>query len=497
MTGNVKPATTKHLGWFAQLMQHPHPYFALDGGSGAHLFAALSRQSPYARQVYSPRHADLLIVVEPISHKLVPSVQETARTLARPAHVLLVGSPDRGKLDHFSGLDLARVEDLLPDALHLPSPTVEAVLEAVLAPEHWPELALSQQGEPEPILIQLPHRQEQEIAPELAVLSLGPIQPLTAGPLRLYLICDGEQVFSTQVEAGYAHRGIAEAMRQTDWQQALVLARYLDPLAPIASQLAYVQAIEYLQRWQPPAPLTALREAAVALERAQNHLWWLLRFAQVLTDTQLIDRAYDLASTLAEQIAGLWCQSPSKWILPQYVIATAIANTPPSAPLQQLASRIDALKSAVARNRLLALRTRGIGTLETDRLKDAGVSGPVLLASERESGDVQSRILTRLEAASRDTQAVTGALESKERMVAHAATWNVPAGEAHAAVEGPRGVIGLHIASSGGEKAVNVQWQRPSAVLLPLLPQMLNDQKLADAEVIVASLDLAMEEADG
>ncbi len=72
-----------------------------------------------------------------------------------------------------------------------------------------------------------------------------------------------------------------------------------------------------------------------------------------------------------------------------------------------------------------------------------------------------------------------------------------PTGEAHATVEGPRGTIGIHIASSGGEKPVNVQWQRPSAMLLPLLPEILGGQLLADAEVIVASLGLAMAEADG
>jgi len=36
-----------------------------------------------------------------------------------------------------------------------------------------------------------------------------------------------------------------------------------------------------------------------------------------------------------------------------------------------------------------------------------------------------------------------------------------------------------------------------SAALLALVPELLAGQKLADAEVIVASLDLAMAEADG
>ncbi len=496
MTGNVEKVTTPRRGWFVQLTQQPRPYFALDGGSGAHLFAALSQQSPHARQVYTPRHADLLVIAEPVSQKLVPALQETARTLARPARVLLIGAPE-GRRDHFSGLDIAAIENLFPDAHRVAAITAQAVLEAVLNAEQWPKLLLPQQAEPEPILIQIPHRQEQEIATELVVLSLGPLQPLTAGPLRLFLICDGEQVLSAQVEAGYAHRGIAAAMQQTDWQHALVLARHLDPLAPVASQLAYVQAIEYLQHWQPPEPVANLREAAVAFERAQNHLWWLLRFAQLLADTSLTDRAYDLASTLAEHVASLWRQSPSQWISPQQMIATSIVNDISASTLRQIASRLDALKSAVARNRLLALRTRDIGTLATVRLKEAGVSGPVLQASEQGAGDVQARLLVRLEAASLDVQSASEMLESKERTMAHAANWNVPTGEAHATVEGPRGTIGIHIASSGGEKPVNVQWQRPSAMLLPLLPEILGGQLLADAEVIVASLGLAMAEADG
>ena len=43
---------------------------------------------------------------------------------------------------------------------------------------------------------------------------------------------------------------------------------------------------------------------------------------------------------------------------------------------------------------------------------------------------------------------------------------------------------------------MGVEWLRPSAALLPLLPEMLAGETLADAEALVASLDLAMAEAD-
>jgi len=51
--------------------------------------------------------------------------------------------------------------------------------------------------------------------------------------------------------------------------------------------------------------------------------------------------------------------------------------------------------------------------------------------------------------------------------------------------------------SEGEEQPAHVEWQRPSAALLPLLPETVAGQKLADAEIIIASLDLAMAEADG
>ena len=70
-----------------------HQYFAIDGGSGAHLLAALDGYSPYLRPVASPRHADLFIIVAPISQKLVPALVEIAKALPHPAHVLLIEEP--------------------------------------------------------------------------------------------------------------------------------------------------------------------------------------------------------------------------------------------------------------------------------------------------------------------------------------------------------------------------------------------------------------------
>jgi NADH:ubiquinone oxidoreductase subunit D len=65
---------------------------------------------------------------------------------------------------------------------------------------------------------------------------------------------------------------------------------------------------------------------------------------------------------------------------------------------------------------------------------------------------------------------------------------------------GPRGVLGLHLVHQymkNSDGPTHIEWQSPSAPLVALLSELLAGQKLADAEVIVASLDLVMAEADG
>lgn len=256
MIGNANMKTearATHSTIFSRHRQTLHRYFAIDGGYGAHLLAALGGYSPYLQAVASPRHADLLIIVAPITQKLVPAIVEIAEALPHPAHVLLLSEPS-GERAGPAVTNIADVETLFQDVRTITPASPEDVLHALTDSAPWAELAVNDASVPEAETIQLPPRQEQEMATELVVLSLGPVQPFTAGPLRIFLICDGEQVLSVQVESGYAHRGIAQAMLQAEWQQALPLAHTLDPLAPFACQMAYVQAIEQLQGWHPSPP---------------------------------------------------------------------------------------------------------------------------------------------------------------------------------------------------------------------------------------------------
>ena len=435
-------------------------YFAVDGGAGGALLGQLRHASPRLIEVASPRHADLLIVAEPVSTVLAPFVAEAYRALPRPCAALGIGTPQ------------SILQNVIPAIRRIAGATAsaEAVTEEALAIPFDATPAESREPKIEPITMQLPSKHERDIATELVVVTLGPIQPLTAGPLRLTLMCDGEQIVSVRVDAGYAARDVAGAMRRSTWADAARLAADLDPLAPVAGRLAFISAVEQLQRRVPAAPVKMLRERTLALERATNHLSWLERFAVVLAHDALADKAARLRSGVSET-----------------------PNT-----LTNLVRDLEALHSRLARDVLIASRTKRIGAVDRERLVGIGVTGPVLRASAEKDGDVRSRLLARLE----DTLAFLRFLTadagvSRKAVPGDPEDWVVPPGEAAATVVGPRGNITVRVRSTGGDSPATVEWGRPSSALLETIPHVLADQTLADAEVIVASLDIATAEADG
>ncbi len=482
-------------GWLAHFPYNERRYFPVDGGSGAGLLAQLvALDNKRLRLAASPRHAEILLIFEPVSASLAPSVLEIYRAIPRPRRALVIGGAGS---DDFPGADLRRMEALIPGAERLTTvPSIDEIERRMLG---LPLMVDEAPPEPKPDakIISLSAKDERELATELVVLSLGPIQPFTAGPLRLLLVCDGEQVVSVEIESGYAARNVAYAMMQAPRSEAAKLAGCLDPLAPVAGRLAFITALERLQRFVPEPIVIQQREAALALERAQNHLCWLVRFSRIVANDRLATIAGGLYRELSELAAAVWELPSAQWIAPQGN-SIPIRVDKPQTRISQSIQAINRLRNRLARDRIFALRAAAVGLVSADRLRELGVSGPNLRASEQGAGDVLSRVLTRLDLAADDVNkvAVLPVRRSDAKRPRRDAVWSVPPGEAEGSIEGPRGQIGLSLASDG-RIFTRAAWRRPTVPLLALLPEILPGQRLADAELIVASLDLAMAEADG
>ncbi|MFC4058693.1 NADH-quinone oxidoreductase subunit D [Planomonospora corallina] len=86
--------------------------------------------------------------------------------------------------------------------------------------------------------------------------------------------------------------------------------------------------------------------------------------------------------------------------------------------------------------------------------------------------------------------------ESMEALIHHfklvTEGFRVPAGQAYASVEGPRGEIGAHVVSDGGTRPYRVHFRDPSFTNLQSVPAMCEGGMVADVISAVASIDPVM-----
>src|SRR6188472_3852989 len=86
--------------------------------------------------------------------------------------------------------------------------------------------------------------------------------------------------------------------------------------------------------------------------------------------------------------------------------------------------------------------------------------------------------------------------ESMEALIHHfklvTEGFRVPAGQAYAAVESPRGELGCHVVSDGGTRPYRVHFRDPSFANLQAMPIMCEGSQVADVIVAVASIDPVM-----
>lgn len=487
-------------------------YFPIDGGAGATIFAQLPGMDDRLRPVASPRHADLIVVAEPVSERMIPAIIDAFDRAPTPRRVASIdtrpNSADDGgerrkkrREDYEPG---ARLQDYVPVSCRVDAGTGDTkdhsrITRALRTA--GPAAAQSTVSRPpEELLLPLRSAAEREIATEDVVMSIGPIQSPAAGPLQLVLVADGEQVVNVEVRAGFAGRDLEQIFPQRSWDECMHLAEILDPLAPVTGRTAFVESFERLHDMEPSPRARDVRELALRLERAASHLLWLTRFAELLAHDALAARAR-IAGAVAHAL-----RLPPDLITPgdpqemrEHVAAMPLS--PDALALTTLLTEVRSLTRSVRADRLLALRTRGVGAVSADRARAVRATGPVLAASDSHTGDVLARILARLDEAMGDLSAASGMVSR----LAEAATAGhsivpdepPPSGRAEASVRGPRGVVTVTLTSSGNDRPASVTWTKPSLAHLALVPDLVEGRTIPDVLAGVASLDLSMAEADG
>jgi len=360
---------------------------------------------------------------------------------------------------------------------------------------------------------------------EHLMLNMGPQHPSTHGVLRLLLELDGETVVAGEAVIGYLHRGIEKLAESRRYGALGTLMDRGDYVAGIHGELAAALATEKLLGVEVPRRANYLRVLLGELNRIASHTVWygpmgldsgaMGLFLYVFRDREaLLD--------ILEEITG--ARMMFNYIRPGGVLRdiTPTADAKIRAFLDAFSVYVEENAEILMGNEIFQARTQGVGVLSRDAAVAFGLSGANLRASGlnfdvrrdrpyaayseldfdipvAEQGDIYTRCAVRIEEMRQSARIIRQCLDGMpdgEFTAKVAKVLRPPAGEAYAAVESPRGELGVHLVSDGSDAPYRFRYRPPALFALGAGESLLPGTLIADAVVTMGSMDLILGEVD-
>jgi NADH-quinone oxidoreductase subunit D len=360
------------------------------------------------------------------------------------------------------------------------------------------------------------------------LVNMGPQHPATHGVFRMLLTIDGERVVDLDPVIGYLHRGSEKLCERENYRQIVTLFDRLDYLANFNNELVFCMAAEKLMQLAVPERAQLIRVILSELNRICSHMVFYGAYGE---DVGILGTPFMYGFIEREQIQQLFESVSGARMMHSYFRVGGVSRDVPDDFMPRLVKTVDVLKKGIEKcdrllsnSEILLERTVGIGVLSAQDALDFGVSGPNLRASgvphdvradepyslyDRfefeipvgERGDCFDRYWVRVEEMRQSIRIIEQAM----KMLQPGPTMNrvhkfgfvkPPAGDAYVRAENPRGDFGVYLVSDGREQPYRVKVRAPSFCSLQALKKMTVGHYVADACVILGSLDIVLGEVD-
>lgn len=364
------------------------------------------------------------------------------------------------------------------------------------------------------------------IRTEPVTINLGPQHPSTHGVFRLRVTFDGEVVIDVEPVFGYLHRGTEKLAESRTYVQIVTLTDRMDYVASMTNNLAYVLAVEKLAGIAVPERAMYLRVISAELQRIASHLmatgFLLNDLGAFATPLMYCFRERERVLDMFEMLCG--ARITLSYMRPGGVFQDAPEDFWPALERFQrdMPGYIDELESLISENEIVLARTRNVGVLTAERAINASVTGPMLRASAVQwdlrkaspydiydrlefevpigaVGDTFDRYMVRIQEMRESVRIIEQCVRDIPRGPVRArAPYFIrpPAGDAYAAVEGPKGELGFYLVSDGGIAPYRCKVRAPSFINLTPLKEMVVGWKMADLITIFGSMDVVIGEVD-
>ena len=385
---------------------------------------------------------------------------------------------------------------------------------------------------------------------ELVLLNMGPSHPSTHGVLRLMLELSGETVLRSKPVIGYLHTGMEKTGENLTYLQGGTNVTRMDYASPLFNELAFSLATERLLGIEAPERATWIRMLMCELNRVSSHLLFMATNGMDLGAVSMMIygwREREEVLRFFEKVTGL--RMNHNYIRPGGVAADLPADwrTDVARLIELIEPRLEEYDTLLTGQPIWRERLQGVGVISAAEAVALGATGPILRGAgmawdlRRDEpylfydqvefdvivgthGDCYDRYAIRLNEIRESLRIVAQIIEampsgdyrvqdkkvtppprsridaSMEALIHHfkifTEGFKVPPGEAYAAVESPRGELGVYLVSDGTSVPYRVHVRAPSFVNLQTLPHLMQNGLIADGVAIISSVDPIMGEVD-
>lgn len=368
---------------------------------------------------------------------------------------------------------------------------------------------------------------------ETLAINIGPQHPSTHGVFRMNVVLDGETVVSLKPVMGYLHRNHEQIAENISYAGSMPYTDRLDYFNSMSNNFAYSLAVEKLANVEIPERAQYIRVIMAELTRVVNHVS-VIGF--LLNDLGAFFTPVLYAFREREKILDIFEEVSGARMMCNYFRFGGVKLDLPPGILERIKSLVsafprflDEFETLLTRNEILCMRCQNVGVLPAELAVNASITGPMLRASgvnydirkidkysiyDRfefkvplgEKGDVYDRYYVRILEIKESLKILKQALDQipqgeivNKKMVPFIKSprnFKPPVGEAYGRVEAPKGELGFYVVSDGTPQPWRYHVRAPSFINLTILEDLCIGHKIADAVVILGSIDIVLGEVD-
>ncbi|PIQ83826.1 MAG: NADH-quinone oxidoreductase subunit NuoD [Candidatus Omnitrophica bacterium CG11_big_fil_rev_8_21_14_0_20_63_9] len=368
---------------------------------------------------------------------------------------------------------------------------------------------------------------------QLLEINLGPQHPSTHGVFRMIATLDGETIVKLKPVMGYLHRNHEQIGEGITYVASFPFTDRLDYFNAMSNNFGLALAIEKLGGIQASERGEYVRVIMAELTRLVNHV---AVTGFLLNDMGAFGTPLLYAFRERERILDLFEAASGSRMMCNYVRPGGVREDVPVQWLERAREIVnnfpiflDEFETLLTENEIIQQRAKHVGVLPKTLAVNASITGPMARASGvnydirkvdgysiypkfafkvplGSVGDVYDRYYVRILEMRESVKILQQALKDipggpaispKGQAISKAPrTFKPPKGEAYGRVESPKGELGFYLVSDGSSQPYRYHIRAPSFINLTVLEDMCLGQKVADAIIILGSIDIVLGEVD-